>query len=551
LAKHLVIIGGVAAGATAAARARRLDEGAEITIVEKGPYVSFANCGLPYRISGDITKRSQLILQTPEGFEARYRVRVLLNTEAIAIDRSGQVLKLRGPEGDTKLAYDSLILAMGGTPVLPAIEGIDSLNVFRLWTIPDMDSIQSYLELKKPSTALVIGGGFVGLEAAEAFIKRGLATSIVEFSPQLMPPADPDFAALIAGAYREAGAKVITGRAATRIDAVRGIVTLDDGSEVAAGIVLVSAGVRPNLDLAKSAGLEVGPSGGLAVNEELRTADSHIWAAGDMIEVVRRSDGKRVRIPLAGPANRQGRIAATNALGGSMKYVGALGSSVFKAMDYTFAMTGLGEKAAAESGIEFGAAIIHKGNHVSYMPGYQEISLKLVYSRKDGLILGAQAFGKADVEKRIDVIAAMIAGKQAISDLAELDLCYAPSYNSANDILNMAAFAAQNELSGYSRSVSSTSALAETASGKAFFLDVRTRGEHGKGAPTGATNIPLDELRFSQDQLPKNLPIIILSRAGFEGHLALRQLVQLGFADLRYVAGGWLTLRLDPDYRHA
>jgi NADPH-dependent 2,4-dienoyl-CoA reductase/sulfur reductase-like enzyme/rhodanese-related sulfurtransferase len=547
--KRILIVGGVAAGATAAARARRLDEWAEITIVEKGPYVSFANCGLPYRISRDIAKRSQLILQTAEGFEARYRVKVLLETEAIGIDREARLLKVRGPGGERELPYDSLILAQGGTPFVPPMEGSGAPHVFRLWTIPDMDAIEACLERDKPASAVVIGGGFIGLEAAEAFLKRGLAVTIVELTPHLMPPADPEFGVLIGKAFEEAGARVLCGRSVKKIDAAATTVLLDDGSLVPAGIVLVSAGVRPNTELAKAAGLDIGPSGGLAVDDGLRTADPHIWAAGDMIEVSRLVDGKKVRVPLAGPANREGRIAASNALGGNLRFRGALGSSVFKAADYTFAMTGLAEKAAREAGFETGAVVIHKGNHVSYMPGYEELSLKLVYDRKDGRILGAEAFGKADVEKRIDVVATAIMGGLGVHDLAELDLAYAPPYNSANDALNMAAFAAQNELSGYSPTVGAAEAARLSASGEALVLDVRTRGEFAKGRAAGALNVPLDELRDRLEELPRDRPLLIASKAGFEGHVALRQLVQAGFRGLRYISGGMNSMRLEKAYR--
>ena len=549
--KRLLIVGGVAAGATAAARARRLDENAEITIVEKGPYVSFANCGLPYRLSGDIQKRSQLILQTPEGFEARYRVKVLLNTEALSIDRPGKKLRVRGPEGQAELPYDSLILAQGGTPFMPPIAGSDAAHVFRLWTIPDMDAIEAYIQKEKPESALVVGGGFIGLEAAEAFLKRGLKVSVVELTDHLMPPADRDFGAMIGRAFEEAGAKVLVGRSVKSVDAAAKTALLDDGTSVPAGLVLVSAGVRPNTELAKAAGLEIGPSGGLALDEGLRTADPSIWGAGDMIEVSRIVDGKKVRVPLAGPANREGRVAATNALGGAARFRGALGSSVFKAVDYTFAMTGLSEKAARDSGFDTGAVVIHKGNHVSYMPGYEELSLKLVYDRRDGRILGAEAFGKADVEKRIDVVAASILGGLTVHDLADLDLAYAPPYNSANDALNMAAFAAENELSGYSPALSAAEAARLAASGEALILDVRTYGEHGRGHAEGSVHIPLDELRDRLGELPGDRPVLIASKAGFEGHVALRQLVQHGFRNLRYISGGMTSLRLEPGYREA
>jgi len=541
----LVIIGGVAAGATAAARARRLDENAEITIIEKGPYVSFANCGLPYRLSGDILKRSSLILQTPEGFFSRYRVNVQLKTEAVGIDRKAKLVKLRSPEGENSLPYDKLILAQGGTPFVPPVEGADSPNVFRLWTIPDMDAINAYIKDQNPGTAIVVGGGFIGLETAEAFIKRGLSTSIVELTEQLMPPADPEFGALIAQAFQAAGASVYTRRSLKKIDYHAREVELSDGTRLKADIVLMSAGVRPNLDLAKSAGLEIGKSGGLLVDESLLTSDPDIYAAGDMVEVIRRADGAKVRIPLAGPANRQGRIAATNALGGSMRYGAALGTSVFKAVDSTFAQTGLSEKAAIAAGIKAKAVHVHKGHHATYYPGAKELTIKLVYD-EEGRLLGAQAFGEDGVEKRVDVLAVAIAGKMKLADLAELDLAYAPPYSSANDPLQMAAFAAQNDLSGYSRFISPQKAaeLAAKSEPNKLFLDVRTFGEYCKGHVADSLNIPLDELRDRLEELPSDKELLIVSVNGFEGHIAYRILRQKGLNDLAYVAGGIKSMRL-------
>jgi NADPH-dependent 2,4-dienoyl-CoA reductase/sulfur reductase-like enzyme/rhodanese-related sulfurtransferase len=542
----LVIIGGVAAGATAAARARRLDENAQITIIEKGPYVSFANCGLPYRLSGDIGKRSALILQTAEGFFSRYRVDVLLKTEAIGIDRSAKTVLVKDASGERSIPYDRLILAQGGTPFVPPVEGIGSPNVFRLWTIPDMDAISKYLESSQARSAVVVGGGFIGLETAEAFIKRGLSTSIVELTPQLMPPADPEFGRHIAGAFEKAGAAVYTEKSLARIDFEARQVQLSDGTRIDADIVLMSAGVRPNLELAKAAKLPIGSSGGLLVDEYLRTEDESIYAAGDMVEVVRRIDNARVRIPLAGPANRQGRIAATNALGGSMKYRGAFGTSVFKAVDSTFAQTGLSEKAARAAGIKVRAVHVHKNHHASYFPGAKELSLKLVYD-ESGMLLGAQAFGEEGVEKRIDVLATALAAKMKLPDLADLDRSYAPPYSSANDPLQMAAFAAMNDLEGFSPFIAPAEAVAIAAdrgTRAVTFLDVRTLGEYAKGHVPGSLHIPLDELRDRLDEIPRDRELLIVSIAGFEGHLALRQLVQHGISKVRYVSGGMTSMRL-------
>lgn len=546
-AKKILIIGGVAAGATAAARARRLDESAEITIVEKGRYVSFANCGLPYFISRDISKRSSLILQTPEGFFSRYRVNVLLQTEALSLDRSTRSVRVRGPEGESTLPYDSLILAQGGTPVFPPVQGLDSPNVFRLWTLPDMDGVHKFLEAAKPSSAVVIGGGFIGLEVAEAFIKRGLATSIVELTETLMPPADSEFGRLIRRSYEASGARVFTGRSVRSVDTAAGTIILDDGTEVSAGIVLVSAGVRPNTELARAAGLEIGASGGVSVDERLRTSDPNIWAAGDMAEITHRVGGRRLRVPLAGPANRQGRIAATNALGGSMTYRGALGSSVFKSMEDTFAMTGLSEKAARAAGFDVGTSTVAKAHHVTYYPGSEDLYLKLIFDRSTRKLLGGQSYGREGADKRIDALAAALAGDLTVDDLADLDLAYAPPYNSANDPINMAAYAAQNDLSGYSPARSARETAETLARGEALLLDVRTYGEFAKGAVRDSLHVPLDELRDRLGDIPKDRDLLLLSKAGFEGHVALRQLRQLGFKNVWNISGGIAALSLEPD----
>ena len=543
--KRIVVIGGVAAGATAAARARRLDASAQITIVEAGRYVSFANCGLPYFISRDIDKRSALILQTPEGFQSRYGVEVLLETRAIAIDRAAKTVRVKDTEGEKDLPYDSLILAQGGSPFVPPIAGADLDHVFRLWTIPDMDAVHRHINEKSPRSAVVIGGGFIGLEAAEAFLARGLSTTIVELTPQLMPPADPEFGAMIAESFQAAGATVLTGRSAKTIH--NGKLILDDGSEVLADLVLISAGVKPNTELAKAAGLEIGVSGGLVVDDGMKTTDDHIWAAGDMVEIKHSVTGKPVRVPLAGPANRQGRIAGTNALGGSMKYNGAAGTSVFKSMDHTFAMTGLTEKAARALGLDSASATVHRYHHVSYFPGSEEVSLKLVYERNSGKLLGAQAFGKEGVDKRIDVAATAMAGNLTIDDLAELDLAYAPPYGAANDPINMAAFAAQNDRSGYSPLVSADEAWQLVQAGKATLLDLRTGGEARKMPVPGAVSLPLDEMDWRMDEIPAG-PLMLMSRAGYESHIALRKLVQVGHKDVRNISGGALSLALVPGF---
>jgi NADPH-dependent 2,4-dienoyl-CoA reductase/sulfur reductase-like enzyme/rhodanese-related sulfurtransferase len=553
MGERIVIVGGVAGGATAAARARRLSETAEITLLERGPYVSFANCGLPYYISGAIEKRSKLLLQTPEGFDARYGVKVLVDTEALELDRAGKRLRVRGPEGESWLEYDKLILAQGGNPIMPPLPGADSPNVFKLWTVPDVDRIKAYLDSNKPGSALIAGGGFIGLEMAEAFRERGIATTVVELMPRVMSTMDPEFGAMIAAKLEAKGVRVINGLGLKAVLSAEAKAELSDGSLVDACVVLLSIGVRPELALAKAAGLAIGASGGLEVNDELATSDQAIFAAGDMVEIVHKVSGRKVRMPLAGPANRQGRIAASNALGMHMKYHGALGTSVFKAFDAVAASTGLTEKAAREAGFEVGAAMLYKDNHASYYPGGSEMALKLVYDRKDGRLLGAQAFGGEGTEKRIDVLATALHGKMTLDDLAELDLAYAPPFSSANDPVNLAAFIGQNDLSGYSpieTAAGLKAALAEAAAGgaPAFVLDVRNTGEYEDGHVAGAVNIPLDELRFRLDELPRGVRIHVHCRSGYRSHLALRILKGNGFENVVNVTGAYMSILADGGF---
>ncbi len=543
--KRVLIIGGVAGGATAAARARRISETAEITIVERGPYVSYANCGLPYFISQDIKKRSRLLLQTPEGFDSRYGVRVLVQTEAREIDREAKRVRVAGPDGESWLSYDALILAQGGAPVMPPIAGIDAPHVFRLWTVPDMDRIDGFVAQHAPPTAVIAGGGFIGLEMAEAFATRGISTTVVELLPRVMSTMDPEFGGLIARGLEAHGVRVLTGVGIKSIDAARQSVELADGRRVPAAIVLVAAGVKPETALARSAGLAIGESGGLQVDEHLRTSDPHIWAAGDMNEIVHKVSGRSVRVPLAGPANRQGRIAASNALGMSMKYTGALGSSVVKVFDATAACTGLTEGAARQAGFDVGAAVVVKDHHAGYYPGAKELVLKIVYNRASARLLGGQAFGEAGVEKRIDSLAVALQGRMTLHDLAEIDFAYAPPYSSANDPLNIAAFAGLNDLSGYAPLISAAEArslLAGPPDQRPVLLDVRNLNEFETAHVKGALNIPVDELRFRLDEVPRERPIVVHCRSGFRSHLALRILKERGWARVRNLSGGFVAI---------
>ncbi|MCU7497151.1 MAG: FAD-dependent oxidoreductase [Ignavibacteria bacterium] len=533
----ILIIGGVAGGATAAARIRRLDENAEITILEKGPYVSFANCGLPYFISRDIQRRSKLLLQTPEGFFSRYRVTVKINTEALEIKRNEKKVVVKTQHGEELLPYDRLILAQGGSPIVPQLPGITLERVFKLWTIPDMDRIHKYIEEKKPAKAVIAGGGFIGLEMAEALSARGIEVTLIELAPQVMISMDPEFSSMIKAGLEEKGIIVKTSVGLSSISDTT--VKLSDGSELETDMVLLSIGVRPELTLAKSAGLEIGSNGGLIVDENMRTSDPDIYAAGDMVEVSHKVHGKKVRIPLAGPANRQGRIAGTNAIGGNMRYRGALGTSVVKLFERTAASTGLSEKAAAEAGYETGVSYVFKDNHVTYFPGGKPLALKIVFDKKTGRLLGGQAYGEDGVEKRIDVLATALHGNMTLEDLSELDLAYAPPYNSANDPVNMAAFIGLNDIMGYSPLKTPAQVLPEQNGKESLILDVRTVGEQAKAPLLDTLHIPADELRDRLGEIPEDKTIYIMSKDGFLGHTSLQILKAAGYKKIFNIAGGY------------
>ncbi|MCC7054343.1 MAG: FAD-dependent oxidoreductase [Gemmatimonadaceae bacterium] len=542
--RRIVVVGGVAGGATAAARARRLDERAEITLVERGPYLSFANCGLPYYIAGEITERSKLLLETPESLARRYRVDAFVHTEALEIDRDDRRLRVSGPEGERWLPYDRLILAQGGTPIRPSLPGGDAPHVFTLWTVPDTDRLQAFITTQRPRSAVVVGGGFIGLEMAEAFHARGLQVTIVELQPTVMSVMDPEFGHQVAGACRQHGVTVLTGVGVVAVHASDTTVELTDGRRIPAGLVLLSVGVRPELTLATQAGLAIGRSGGLLVDDHLQTSDPAIFAAGDMIEVEHRVSGRRVRMPLAGPANRQGRIAASNALGVPMRYAGALGTSVVKVFDSTAAMTGLTERTARDAGFTAGVAVVHAGSHAKYYPGARELSLKLVYDRDTARLLGAQAFGDDGVDKRIDALAMALLGGMTVHDLATADLAYAPPYSSANDPLNMAAFVAGNDLSGYSPLITADALQAELASAAPpVVLDVRTAAEFSEGHFCDALHVPVDELRGRLNELPRDRAIVVHCRGGMRAHVASRILQAAGFEGVRNVTGGWVSMQ--------
>ncbi len=540
--KKILIIGGVAAGATAAARARRLDGNAEITILEAGDDVSFANCGLPYYIGGDIANRSDLILASPQTFRDQYQVTVHTGTEALSIDReSRRVTAVKGADREEmSFEYDRLILAQGGKPIVPPLPGVEQENVFQLWTLDDMDAINRHIEEHEPKSAAVVGGGFIGLEMVEALAKRGMKVSLVEMAPQIMPNLEGEFAGFLTRELLDFGVELHLGKSMTGISGNR--LSINDGSVIETDMLLLSVGVRPSLKLAEEAGLEMGEAGGLLVDERLMTSDEAIYAAGDMCEIRHSINGKKVRIPLAGPANRQGRMAAENALGGTKAYRGSSGTSIVKVFSAVAGSAGMSLKAAREAGYDADAVVVHKASHTAYYPGSEKVSLMLVFDRTSGAVLGAQAAGRVGVDKRLDVIAAAIAGGLTISDLEELDLAYAPPFNSPNGPVNMAAFTAVNHKSGFSPSILAADLEDFAAEKQPIALDLRDPISFKKANLYGSSNVSQNILRDNLSQLPKDHAILLISHDGQKGHVALRMLKSAGFDQVWNLSGGYLSL---------
>ncbi|MDD2306558.1 MAG: FAD-dependent oxidoreductase [Prolixibacteraceae bacterium] len=541
--EKIIIIGGVAAGATAAAKVRRISPTAQITMLEAGPDISFANCGLPYYIGGDIKSRSKLILQSPESFKEQYDVEVHVNTAVSSIDKkSHQVKTANSQTGEQKtFEYTKLILAQGGRPIKPTITGADQNHVFTLWTLEDMDKISNYLEEKKPKNAVVVGGGFIGLEMVEALVKRGLKVNVVEMMPHVMGIMEAETAGFIETEMLSYGVGIHTSAGVTEIGSRS--VKLDNGKVLDADMVLLSIGVRPTLQLAKDASLEIGEAGGLLVNSRLQTSDPDIFAAGDMVEIEHRVSGKKVRIPLAGPANRQGRIAAENALGGNHPYKGAIGTSVVRVFEAVAGITGFSLKQARAAGLDADSVVVHKEHHTSYYPGAETVTAMLIYDRNTGIILGGQTAGYKGADKRLDVIATAAAAKLTISDLADIDFAYSPPIGTANDAINMAAYTAENRISGFSPSVTVSELDSFIEDKNPVFVDVRDVFAFEKSHVKGAIHIPLELLPEQINTIPEGRSVIIYDETGKKGHQALRTLLGAGFTDVTNVSGGHTSLQ--------
>ena len=536
----VVIIGGVAGGASAAARLRRLDEKVRIVMFERGEYISYANCGLPYHVGGVIEERDELLLMTPELMKDRFDIDVRVNSEVTAIDRAGKSVEVKGPDGRLyRESYDKLLIATGSSPLKPPIKGIDSPRVMSLWTVGDTDRIKAAVE-KGVKSAAVIGGGFIGLEMAENLRHLGLEVSVIEAQDQVMAPLDYEMAQPVHAVLREAGIRLYLGDGVESFEDQGSSVSirLKSGASARADLVILSIGVRPNGELAQQAGLAVNRRGGIVTDQEMRTEDPDIFAVGDAVEVTDLVSGGQTMIPLAGPANKQGRIVAANILGGHEKYKGSLGTAVVKLFDLTAATTGSNEKMLNSRGLEHGRdylrVIIRQNNHAGYYPGAEPMDLKLLFSSDGSRVLGAQIVGYSGVDKRIDTIATAMRLNATVQDLAELELAYAPPYSSAKDPVNMAAFMAGNVLDG----LTSFSAWDEVGNTDALILDVREDWEVADYAVPGAVVIPLGELRARMDELDRKREIIIFCAVGVRSHTAARMLSNNGFEHVKVYPGG-------------
>ncbi|MCQ1057793.1 FAD-dependent oxidoreductase [Photobacterium sp. DNB23_23_1] len=558
----ILIVGGVAGGASAAARARRLSEDAEIIMFERGEFVSFANCGLPYHIGGDITDRSKLLLQTPESFLARFNVDVRVMNEVVAIDRKAKSVTVKNllDGSEYNETYDFLLLSPGAAPIIPPIQGIDNPLTHSLRNIPDMDKILKTIEMNKPEHATVVGGGFIGLEMMEAFHQLGIKTTLVEMAEQVMTPVDREMAGFVHQEIRDKGVDLRLGvalesveyRPSTSIaneDAGESTehqhlcgelsLSLNNGDTLNTDILIMAIGVRPETTLAAEAGLQIGELGGIYTNASMQTSDPSIYAVGDAVEETDFVTGNQALVPLAGPANRQGRMAADNMLGRNETYQGTQGTAICKVFDLAVASTGKNEKQLKHEAIEYEKVYVHTASHASYYPGAETVSLKLLFAPSTGKIFGAQAVGKDGVDKRIDVLAVAQRAGMTVEQLQHIELTYAPPYGSAKDVINQAAFVANNIIKGDATPIhyDEIDALTENQ----LLLDVRNPGElKNAGYLKGAVNIPVDQLRQRMTELPKDKEIIIYCAVGLRGNVAYRQLVNNGFK-ARNVMGGYRT----------
>ncbi|GIP58400.1 FAD-dependent oxidoreductase [Paenibacillus sp. FSL W8-0186] len=539
--RKILIVGGVAGGASAAARLRRLDEEAHIVLFERDPYISFANCGLPYYIGDTIKERSKLIVQTPEAMRRRFNIDVRTGSEVLSLDPAAKTVKVRSEEhGEYVVAYDAVILSPGAKPIRPALPGIDHPQIYTLRNIPDTDRIKEQVTSASKRSAVVIGGGFIGIEMAENLREIGLDVALVEAGPQILAPFDAEMSNMLAKEMEQQGVKLHLGDSVTGFADADGEVTvkLASGTELQAGLVILAIGVAPDTRFLQSSGIALGPKGHILVNEHMQTNLEDVYAVGDAVETMDFVSGSKTAVPLAGPANKQGRIAADNICGLGTTYKGTQGTSIIKVFSLTGASTGNNEKTLQRLGTPYHAIYVHPSSHATYYPGASPLTVKLLFS-PEGRVLGAQAVGKSGIDKRLDVLASAIRFKGSVADLTELELTYAPPYSSAKDPVNMAGYAAENVLTGKTR-VFLPRELEDRDESSTLLVDVRTEAEHARGHIPGSVNIPVDELRERLDELDTNKEIWVYCQVGLRGYTASRILNQRGFRT-RNLTGGYVT----------
>jgi CoA-disulfide reductase len=542
MTQKVIIVGGVAGGATAAARLRRISEDVEIILVERGENISFANCGLPYYIGETIKDRSKLLVQTVNGMSERFNLDIRNLSEVMSIDPENKTVSIKNLQTEEvyEESYDKLLLSPGARPIVPPIPGLnESQSLFTLRNIPDTDKIKSYVDTKSPEKAVIIGGGFIGIEMAENLAERGIEVTIIEMANQIMAPIDYEMASILHKHLKEKGVKLLLENGVQSFADQGKKIILSDGAEIETDMTILSIGVRPENELAKTAGLELGERGGIIVNEYLQTSNEDIFAVGDAVEVVDYISGTKAMIPLAGPANRQGRIVANNMMGKQEKYQGTLGTSIAKVFNLTVAATGNNEKTLKRLGVPYEVVHIHPSSHAGYYPGAAQIALKLIFDKETGKIYGAQAVGADGVDKRIDVIATAIKGGLTVEDLTNLELSYAPPYSSAKDPVNMAGYVATNIMEGELEHVQWHEVDQIVAEG-GLLIDVREAKERESGFIEGSINISLNQLRNQLDELPKDQTIYVSCQVGLRGYLASRILKNNGY-HVKNVDGGWKT----------
>ena len=541
----ILIIGGVAGGATAAARLRRMDENAQIILFERGEYVSYANCGLPYYIGGTISERDRLFVQTVDGFINRFNIDIRVRSEVTSFDLKDKTVKVHdiAANRDYIESYDKLIISTGAEPIKPPMPGIEDSRIFSLRNVPDMDKIKSYINQHKPQRAVVIGGGFIGLEMVENLHDAGLDITLIEKSNQVMAPIDFSMASIVHRHLIQKNVSLLLEEGVAQFESIEdGInVVLESGGSVTADMVILSIGVRPEVKLAKDAGLQLGSMGGIKVDDYMQTSDNSVYALGDATEVFNPIINKHTLVPLAGPANKQARIVADNILeGNKYKYKGTIGTSIAKVFDLTVAAAGASSKLLNREKIEHISSYTHGSSHAGYYPEALPLSIKIIFSPEDGRLLGAQVVGYDGVDKRIDLFAQVIKKGGTIYDLQEIEHAYAPPYSSAKDLVNMAGFVAENILKKRVNIIQWRDILSLNKT-EVMIIDSRTKEEYDFGHIEGAINIPVDEIRSRLNEMPRDKKIIVYCAVGLRGYIASRILMQHGYTDVYNLSGGYRT----------